>query len=122
MDDLGDPISYLVVSEGTLVYSSDDKPVGKVEHVLADSGVDVFDGIIIDHSKLPGGHRFVDAAQIDRIYERGVVLTIDAAAVENLPEPGANPAAMGVTREDFTEQETKLKRAWDRISGKDPSA
>ena len=73
---------------------------------------------------LPGGHRFVDAPRSSEIYERGVVLTVDAAAAEQLPEPSASPAAMEVTGEDFVEREwddeleAKLKRAWDRISGK----
>ena len=117
MEDLGAPASYLVLEKGTPVYSSDGKPLGEVEHVLADEEVDIFDGIVIDRSVLPGGHRFVDASQIDEIYERGVVLTVDAAAAERLPEPGESPAAMELTGEDFVEREwddeieAKLKRA-----------
>jgi hypothetical protein len=124
MEDLGPPASYLVLAEGTSVYSSDGKPLGQVEHVLADEEVDIFDGVVIDRSVLPGGHRFADASQIDEIYERGVVLTVDATAAEGLPEPSASPAAMEVTGEDFVEREwddeieAKLKRAWDVISGK----
>jgi uncharacterized protein YrrD len=126
MEDLGAPTSYLVLTDGTDVYSSDGEALGKVEHVLSDSDADIFDGIVIDTSVLPGGHRFVDAPQIDRIYERGVVLTVDAAAAEKLPEPSKSAAAMEVTGEDFVEREwddeveAKLKRAWDRISGKGP--
>jgi uncharacterized protein YrrD len=124
VEDLGAPASYLVCGEGTAVYSSDGEKLGEVEHVLADADSDIFDGIVIDRSVLPGGHRFVDASQIDEIYERGVVLTVDAAAAQSLPEPSANPAAMETTGEDFVEREwddeleAKLKRAWDRISGK----
>ena len=50
--------------------------------MLADLHADIFDGLVIDRSVLPGGHRFVDAAQVDQIYERGVVLSVDAAAAE----------------------------------------
>jgi hypothetical protein len=126
-DDLGAPVSYLVLAEGTPVFSSDDKNLGNVEHILSDPGADIFDGIVIDTSVLPGGQKFVDAPQVERIYERGVVLSIDGAAAEQLPEPGKNPATMEVTGEDFVEREwddeieAKLKRAWDRISGKKPS-
>jgi hypothetical protein len=126
MEDLGDPISYLVLAEGTPVHSSDGKQIGKVEHILADPGADIFDGIVLDTSVLPGGQKFVDAPQVDRIYERGIVLSVDAAAAEQLPEPSENPAAMEVTGEDFVEREwddeleAKLKRAWDRITGKGP--
>ena len=124
MDDLGAPSSYLVLAEGTPVYSSDDGKLGEVEHVLFDEETQIFDGIVIDRSVLPGGHKFVDAPQVDEIYERGVVLTVDAAGAESLPEPTANPGAMEVTGEDFVEREWddeleyKLKRAWDMISGK----
>ncbi len=125
MDDLGAPTSYFLLEEGTPVYSSDGEQLGEVEHLLADTEADIFDGIVVDRSVLPGGHRFVDASQVDRIYERGVVLSLDAAAAQRLPEPSANPAALEVTGEDLVEREwddeieAKLKRAWDRISGKD---
>lgn len=128
MEDLGNPSSFLVCAEGTAIYSSDGQKLGEVEHVLADEETNIFDGLVIDRSVLPGGHRFVDAAQVDEIYERGVVLTVDAAAAERLPEPSANPAAMEISGEDFVEREwddeieVKLKRAWDRISGKGPLA
>jgi hypothetical protein len=124
VDDLGAPASYRVLAPGTAVYSSDGEKLGEVEHVLADQDTDIFDGIVIDRSVLPGGHRFADAAKVDEIYERGVVLVIDAAAASSLPEPSENPAAMEVTGEDFAEREwddeleAKLRRAWDRISGK----
>ena len=125
MEDLGAPSSYLVLAEGTPVYSSDGSKLGEVEHVLADEETNIFDGIVIDRSVLPGGHKFVDAPQVEEIYERGIVLTVDAASAESLPEPSANPGVMEVTGEDFVEREWddeleyKLKRAWDRISGKE---
>jgi uncharacterized protein YrrD len=120
MDDLGQPSSYMSLAEGVPVYSSDGKPLGKVEHVLADPEVDVFDGLVIDTSVLPGGHRFVDAPEVAEIYERGVVLSVVAAAAESLPEPTANPGVLEVEAEDVprTRLEEKLRRAWDLISGK----
>ena len=120
MEDLGAPASYLTLEEGLPVYSSDGRRVGKVEHVLADPDVDVFDGIVLDTSVLPGGHRFADATQVDEIYERGVVLTLDAEAAERLPEPSANPGEIEIGPDDVVPDEfkDKLRRAWDRISGK----
>jgi hypothetical protein len=72
---------------------------------------------------LPGGHRFVDAPEVEEIFERGVLLKIDREQADSLPEPGANPAALEVTAEDLTDPEEgelkrKLRHAWDRISGK----
>ena len=120
MDDLGTPGSYLTLAERTPVYSSDGEQLGRVEHVLADPEVDVFDGIVLDTSVLPGGRRFADAAQVAEIYERGVVLKVDAAAAQRLPEPSENPAEMEIGPDDVVPDQLhdKLRRAWDRISGK----
>lgn len=119
MEDLGAPSSYLALQPGAPVYSSDDERLGEVEHVLAVPDDDIFDGIVLDRSVLPGGHRFVDAPQVDEIYERGVVLAIDAAAAESLPEPSANPGALEAGPDDtVNESHDKLRRAWDLISGK----
>ena len=97
--------------------------MGKVEHVLAAPDADIFDGIVLDTSVLPGGHRFVDADQVEEIFERGVLLKIDQAEAESLPEPSENPATMEVSADDVAEGgedrlKRKLRRAWDLISGK----
>jgi hypothetical protein len=120
MDDLGAPSSYLALEPGVPVLSRDGEQLGKVEHVLADPEVDIFDGIVLDTSVLPGGHRFADASQVAEIHERGVVLGLDAVQARRLPEPSANPAVMEADPDDVegSDLERKLRGAWDRISGK----
>jgi hypothetical protein len=120
MEDLGPPASYLTLEEGTAVYASDGAGLGKVAHVLADLDADVFDGIVLDTSVLPGGHRFADAAQVARIHERGVVLAVDSTAAERLPEPSESPGQIEIGPDDVVPSDLsdKLRRAWDRISGK----
>jgi uncharacterized protein YrrD len=119
MEDLGPPISYLALEPGVPVYSSDGEELGRVEHLLAEPEEDIFDGFVIDTSVLPGGHRFVDAPEVAAIYERGVVLKIDAAAAEQLPKPSANPGVLEAGPDDLApERHAKLRRAWDLISGK----
>jgi uncharacterized protein YrrD len=123
VEDLGPPSSYLNLGKGADVYSSDGDKVGKVEHVLAAPDEDIFDGIVLDTSVLPGGHRFVDADRVEEIFERGVLLKIDQAEAEKLPEPSENPATMEVSADDVAEGgedklKRKLRRAWDLISGK----
>jgi hypothetical protein len=120
MDDLGPPIAYLAVEHGTPVYTSDGQKAGTVEHVLADPEADVFDGIIIDTHLGPGGWRFVDAPQVAELHERGVILAIDAAAADRLPEPQANPGELRIDPADAEESPAmeKLRRAWDYISGR----
>ena len=66
MDDLGAPTSYLTLPKGVPVYSSDGEDLGKVECVLSAPNIDIFDGVILDTSARPGGHRFVDAPEVAR--------------------------------------------------------
>lgn len=117
MEDLGAPGSYMTLGEGVPVYSRDGHRLGEVEHVLAEPDKDIFDGVVFG---VPGGHRFVDAPEVERIHERGVVLALDAAGAERLPEPSENPATMSASPDDTAEGELerKLRRAWDLISGR----
>ena len=50
-----------------------------------------------------------------------MVLTVDATEAEGLPEPSANPGEIEVGPDDMVKDDRhdKLRRAWDRISGKD---
>lgn len=117
--DLGEPVSYEVLTRGTPVYSSDEQQIGKVSHVLAAADEDVFDGIIIGEHIFGEQHRFVDADDVQEIFERGVLLKLDRAACEQMPKPSANPAVMhddpAESSSEFRNQ--KLRRAWDLISG-----
>ena len=117
MPDLGEPISYLVLERGAAVYDAGGDHVGVVDHVLGDPDVDIFDGLIVDASHLPGGLRFADADQVDEIYERGVQLNVAAAA---LHEPTASAATLEATPDDVVEGDLtrRLRRAWDYISGR----
>ena len=84
----GDPISYRVLDRGTLVETADGQPFGRVKRVLEVRAKDVFDGVVV---KTADGDRFVDADEIDRLYENVMVLNLDAAAAALLPRPGESP-------------------------------
>lgn len=86
MEDLGNPVSYLVAKRGIAVFSSEGKRLGRVIKVLAAPEANMFDGILFDTNWGPGGRRFVDAPEVAQIFERGVVLKIGAAAVDSLPK------------------------------------
>ena len=120
-DDLGTPGWFLTLAAWTPVYSSDGPEVGRVKALLAEPAIDIFDGIVLDRSRLPGGHRFVDAAHVGEIHERGVVPTILASVADQLPEPGANPVDRDPDEGDQpqSELEDRLRRAWDLISGRE---
>src|SRR5690349_13254610 len=95
-EDLGAPRSYLVLPAGTPVWSRSGDPVGTVEHVLADDKQDIFHGLIL---RTPDGDRFASSAEVDGIFERGVIV---AKPAKELPEPS-----------ESAESGSPLRRAWD---------
>jgi hypothetical protein len=119
-DEHGAPISYMVLAEDTMVYSSDGQQLGTVKRVLADMENDIFDGLIVDTDD---GDRFVDAPNVAELYERAVVLTLSSGDAQHMPEPTASPAVMEPTPDDIAGDTTgdtiahRLRQAWDRISG-----
>jgi len=87
VEDLGARTSYLTLAKGVPVYARDGKAIGHVERVVADPDADLFEGVVINNSRLPGGARFAGTAQVEEIYEQGVVLRIDQAEADALPPP-----------------------------------
>jgi hypothetical protein len=84
--DEGLPIAYEVLDKGVAVLASDGQQVGTVHHVVAAPEKDIFHGLVI---VMPGkGRRFVEAADVASLHERGVDLRIDSSAAQGLPEPG----------------------------------
>jgi uncharacterized protein YrrD len=84
--DEGLPIAYEVLEKGVPVLSSDGEQLGTVHHVVAAPEKDIFHGLVI--TTAGRGRRFVEAAAVESLHERGVDLKIDAAAAQSLPEPG----------------------------------
>ena len=81
-DDEGQPIHYTVLPRGVPVIATDGVEVGTVHRSLDNAREHIFDGIEIT---TPEGRRFVDAPEVARITDRRVTLTIDSAAVAELP-------------------------------------
>jgi hypothetical protein len=121
MDDLGFKVSYLAAKKGIPVYTSDEVQIGTVFEVLAAPEADLFDGIIFDTTKnRPGGHKFVDAPEVEGIYERGVILTLDAAAAAQLAAPEKNPGSITISPDDVAGEPgpSFWRRTWNLLSGK----
>ena len=118
--DRGDPIAYLVLAEGTPVYTREGTQIGSVRRVLAVPEDDVFDGLILETGD---GDRFVDAPQVGELYANLVILDMSADDARRLPEPSPSPAAVDLDPDDVTGDTTgdkvrdAARRAWDRISG-----
>jgi hypothetical protein len=107
--DEGLPIAYEVLEKDVPVIASDGVLVGTVHHVVAAPEQDIFHGLVIT---VPGhGRRFLDAADVASLHERGVELRIDSAAAESLSAPGGRAP---VFSEDPGEQ--KGWRHWVNVA------
>ena len=80
------------------VYASDGTRVATVRTVLADTASDIFDGIVLDTGS--GPDRFVDAPEVARIHERGVLLSLTAEQAAALPAHTAAPVVERVDPRD----------------------
>lgn len=84
-EDDGYPVHYGAVKRGTPVYAADGQQVGVVDEIVDNYREHILDGFIIENTD--GELRFVDAPEVSRTAERAVRLTIDSAAVAQLPTP-----------------------------------
>lgn len=109
-ENLGPPVAYLALADGTPVYDREGNRIGVVEHVVADGGI--FEGVIIHTYPLPGRHLYADVDQIAAIRERGLLLAVGR---EDLHDPSLESGRR--RRQGHESQlETRLRRAWDWIA------
>jgi hypothetical protein len=85
--ELGEPASYLTLSEGVAVYASGGERVGTVAEVIAAVEQDIFEGIVISPRLGVGERRFAEADLIAEIGTDGVRLSLGVEACESLPPP-----------------------------------
>ncbi|HEX8052581.1 MAG TPA: PRC-barrel domain-containing protein [Thermoleophilaceae bacterium] len=111
--DRGYRIAFEALERGTRVQTADGEELGTVKKVMIVHEKHLFDGIVV---KTGSGDRFVDAPEVDEIFERLVTLKISAAEAAELPKPGANPAAMRLSAGDF--RPGGARRLWNRLSGR----
>jgi hypothetical protein len=97
--DCGSPVSYFALDSGTAVYTASRERIGTVEQVLYVEAEDVFDGIVV---QTQNGLRFVDADEVDQIYERCVITTLTPEQATSLPEPTSGPPVFKVDPAEAT--------------------
>ena len=117
VEDRGPPIAYVALEEGTPVYDRDGRRIGVVDHVQADFQLDIFEGVIIRTTPLPGRHLFADVDQIAQLRELGVLLSVTRDELYRPDQKLASrPAAAGDRAGNPLEG--RMRRAWDWISGR----
>jgi hypothetical protein len=112
--ELGPPIAFRAVREGTPVYDRDGRRIGVVERVVADEVLDIFEGLIVHTEPLPGRHLFASVDQIAELRERGALLSVRR---EQLHAPEPRPRSRRSDAPLDGSLRALLRRTWDRLSG-----
>jgi uncharacterized protein YrrD len=117
VDDLGPPIAYTGLEEGTPVYDRNGERIGVVDQVMADMQLDIFEGVLVHTRPLPGRHLFADVEQIAELHERGVLLAVERDDLHEPPDD-ATRKKRGTGDRVESPLEARLRRAWDWLSGR----
>jgi PRC-barrel domain protein len=115
VEDLGPPIAYTLLEEGTPVYDRDGERIGVIDDVLADFTLDIFEGVIVHTRPLPGKHRYADVDQIAKMHERGIVLSVARAELREPPDRSDRDDEGDAKLENPVE--SGFRRAWDWLTG-----
>ena len=101
-------IGYQVAPRGLPVEASDGVQVGTLHKALDHGREHLLDGIVV---RTEEGKRFVDAPEVARITNKRVILTIDSAAVAELPE---HHGVLGPLQERAQHRARRVKRRFGR--------
>jgi hypothetical protein len=105
------PISYMALKKGTPVLGADGSEIARVEKVLDDPSLDLFDGITVQCDQ---GLRFVDADTVVEITDKYVRTSAKSAAELSQPD---GPAVLKPNDDALTEKDTVFQRALDVFGG-----
>lgn len=75
---MADPVSWIVVERGWSVVANDGSEVGKVDQVLGDTEVDIFDGLAVGAGTVLDRLLYVPSEKVGAIEEGTVHLGIDS--------------------------------------------
>ena len=78
--------SYMLIERGMTVRGTDGD-LGTVAEVVADTGVDVFRGIILAHGLFSAKHHFLAADRIVSVEQNVVHARLSKAEADQLPPP-----------------------------------
>lgn len=80
--------------------------------VLADLDLDIFEGLVVHTTPLPGRHLFADADEVAELRERGVRLKVPRDALHE-PDPARRRPLSRRDEPVESPLEARLRRAWD---------
>ena len=82
---MADPVSWMVIEHGWTVVDADGESVGRVDEVVGDESIDIFNGLNVLTGML-GTPKYVPSEQVGRIVEGTVELLLSKDDVDGLDE------------------------------------
>lgn len=82
---MADPVSWMVIEQGWTVVDTTGENVGRVDEVIGDESVDIFNGLNVLTGVL-GTPKYVPSEQVGRIVEGQVELLLTKDQVDELEE------------------------------------
>jgi sporulation protein YlmC with PRC-barrel domain len=80
------PEGRVAISQGSKVYSRDDKHIGNVEQVIMDADTNHFTHFVVGKGFLLREHKLVPALWVDKVGDDRVILSVEASVFERLPD------------------------------------
>ena len=109
--DAGEPqVAWIAIDEGAIVLAADGSEIGKVKEVAGDEEHDIFDGLVVSHSRLDAD-RYIASERVTGIWPDKVATSLAKDEAEHLPayrEPR-------VTEWHADEGGGRLRRAWREL-------
>jgi hypothetical protein len=84
---MADPVSWMVIEQGWTVVDADGESVGRVDEVVGDESIDIFNGLTVLTGAL-GTPKYVPSEQVGAIVEGRVALLLSKEEVDALEEAG----------------------------------
>ena len=82
---MADPVSWMVIEQGWAVVDTAGENVGRVDEVLGDESVDIFNGLNVLTGVL-GTPKYVPSEQVGRIVEGQIELLLSKKQVDDLED------------------------------------
>jgi hypothetical protein len=112
--DSGAPqVAWIAIDQGAVVVAADGSEIGKVKEVAGDEEHDIFDGLVVSHSRF-GAERYIASERVKAIWPDRVQTDLSAQEAGSLPAYRESR-----TTEWHADQgRSTLRRLWHRLLGR----
>ena len=112
--DTGPPqVAWIAIDEDAMVVAADGSEIGKVKEVAGDEEHDIFDGLVVKHSRF-GADRYVASERVKAIWPDRVETDLSAQEAESLPAYRESRT----TEWHADHERSPLRRLWQRLVGR----